>query len=535
MKDKPRIPNPGYQINPKPQIQKSEIFLAVMSAIFLVISFPDFNFEFLAWIGLVPLFFAIEDKKPRQAFLISYLAGVIFFFGAIYWLVHVTLPGMVVVVLYLALYFGLFGLVISLCKFKTRGCGFLFFAPALWVALELARSHLFGGFGWSLLAHSQSYTLPVIQIADMTGAYGVSFIIVMANASVFITVKNFRKNDFAFPYSCISLTVFIVFLCVTYGVFRLNNIFTGEGLKVAVIQGNIPQAKKWDPGFREDILKKYESLTKEAALARVDLVIWPETSVPGYLESERDLLDRVKLLAKEIKTPILAGAPEEDTKHDDVCYNSAVLFANDGRILDRYDKIHLVPFGEYVPFRKVLSFVERFAPSPIGDFTAGELYTVFKFLIEKQSGDKSPAWRLLKKVKFSCLICFEDIFPDLTRQFVKRGAAFLVNITNDAWFGPTSAPYQHAQSSVFRAVENRVNVVRAANTGLSCFIDQKGRIVSAVGSDGKNLFVNGFSAHEITLTPTRTFYTMFGDVFAYACVIFSLVFLFIKKIRGHHG
>jgi len=515
-------------------ISKSKIFLAILSAAYLILAYPNFNLEFLAWAGLVPLFFAIENKSAFQAFLMSYLTGVIFFLGTVYWLIHVTLPGMIIVVLYLALYFGFFGMIISRQRVaKSQGYMTLFFVPALWVALELLRSRLFGGFGWCLLGHSQSYTLPVIQIADMTGAYGVSFLVMTVNTAIFLTVKNFRKNNTFFPY--LMAAVFLVLLCLTYGIFRMNNIFTGERLRVCVIQGNIPQSKKWDAGSREEILAKYTSLTRRSAQEHVDLVIWPETSVPGFLESERSLSDRITSLAQEIKTPMLVGAPGEEIKPKETYYNSAILVSEDGSMMDRYNKIHLVPFGEYVPLKNVLSFVERFARSPIGDFVPGNDYTVFKFIVERRVKDKETSWRLLKKAKFSCLICFEDIFPDLTRQFVKRGAAFLVNITNDAWFGRTSAAYQHAQSSVFRAVENRVNVVRAANTGLSCFIDQKGRITGAVESNGENLFVDGFKIGEITLAATGTFYTRFGDLFAYLCALFALVLIlsknkFIQKI-----
>ncbi|MCX5679677.1 MAG: apolipoprotein N-acyltransferase, partial [Candidatus Omnitrophica bacterium] len=209
--------------------------------------------------------------------------------------------------------------------------------------------------------------------------------------------------------------------------------------------------------------------------------------------------------------------------------NSAVLFSGEGRIVDRYDKIHLVPFGEYVPLKKLFSFVEKFARSPIGDFSPGKEYKVFKFFIERRSASEDATWKLLKKAKFSCLICFEDIFPDLTRQFVRSGAVFLVNITNDAWFGKTSAPYQHMQCSVFRAVENRVNVVRAANTGLSCFIDQKGRVNAVVESGGRSLFMDGFKTYDIILTPTRTFYTAYGDVFTYICILYVLLCLAIYR------
>lgn len=501
--------------------------MPALSAILLILSFPNFNFEFLAWIAFVPLFFAIENKKPLQAFLAAYLAGVIFFFGTVYWLIHVTLPGMIVVVLYLALYFGIFGLA---CNYFLRGVkNYLLLAviPASWVTLELIRSHFMTGFGWNLLGYSQSFTLPIIQIADITGAYGVSFLIVLVNIAIFLTIKEVRKKNYYL--TPLAIAALIVFICLYYGVSRSRNVFTGEKLKVAVVQGNIPQVKKWDPSFRDDILKKYERLTREAAGERPELIIWPETSVPGFLESEPDLLERVTGLAREIRIPILAGTPREDADRKDAYYNSVDLVSEDGKITDRYDKVHLVPFGEYVPLKFLFSFVENFAPSPIGDFSFGKDYKVFGFFIRRSAKDESRTVRIAKKAKFSCLICFEDIFPDLARQFINRGAGFLVNVTNDAWFGRTNAAYQHAQSSVFRAVENRVNVVRAANTGVSCFIDQRGAIADKVESGGRATFVDGYKIHEITLAKTRTPYSLYGDVFAYICVLVVVAFTIILK------
>jgi len=508
---------------------RRNVFFAALSAVLLILSFPGFNFEFLAWVALVPLLFAIENKSPLKSFLNAYIAGVLFFLGTIYWLIHVTLPGMIVVVLYLALSFGLFGFLasyrISIIDYRS-----IFYIPAAWVATELIRSQLFGGFGWVLLAHSQSYNLPAIQIADITGAYGVSFLIVMVNTTVYLTIKEIKNRNYAFTH--VAVTLVVIFLSLGYGTYRVKNIFTGERLRVAVVQGNIPQAEKWDANFRGEILNKYESLTRQAAKDKVDLVIWPETSVPGFLEAEQDLTGRMESLAKSINTPILAGAPAEDLGAKDAYYNSAILLSEKGRIAGRYDKMHLVPFGEYVPFKKMLSFVERFARSPIGDFSKGTKPTVFQFFIERGSKEKNVSWKLLKKVKFSCLICFEDIFPGIARRFVNDGALFLVNITNDAWFGRSSAAYQHAQSSVFRAVENRVNVVRAANTGLSCFIDQKGRIVSEVGSGGRELFIDGFNIHDIVLTKTRTLYSVYGDLFAYICVLFVILSILNPPLRN---
>jgi len=500
------------------------IALAVLSAVLLILSFPGFNMWIFAWIAFIPLFFALENQGPFKAFLISYLTGFLFFLGTIYWLIHVTLPGMIVVVAYLALYFGLFGLLISYSKLSTPYSQLptMLFIPAAWVTFEWIRANALTGFGWNLLGYSQASNLTMIQISDITGAYGVGFVILALNAAIYAYIKNLRNAKKT--YMGLAAVSFLLLAVFAYGSLRLNNVFTGEKLKVAIVQGNIPQDEKWDSRFTDFILSRYAGLTREAAMEKVDMVIWPETSVPGFLENEKELYDTVRDLAAEANAPILVGSPRYDeADNSESYYNSAFLVLSDGTIGGHYDKIHLVPFGEYVPFKNLLSFIHRFAPRPIGDCVAGKDFTVFRFSLKRAARDADYNWKLLKKVNFSCLICFEDVFPDLARKFVKKNADFLVNITNDAWFGKTSAAYQHAQASIFRAVENRTNVLRAANTGLSCFIDQKGRITGRVARNGRDLFVDGFGIQEIVLSRARTFYTKYGDLFAYMCVFLTLL------------
>ena len=507
--------------------------LAVISALLLILSFPGFNMWILAWVAFIPLLFAIEDQGPFKAFIISYLTGFLFFLGTVYWLIHVTLPGMIIVVAYLALYFGFFGLVINSTQYAIRNTQYklLFFAPAIWVALEWVRTHAMTGFGWNLLGYSQSFNLPVIQIADMTGVYGVSFIILLLNTSIYMTVKNIKSGKK--EHLPVIIAAALLLAVYSYGIFRLSNVFTGERLKVAVVQGNIPQDEKWNRDFTDFILSRYEGLTKKAALEKADLVIWPETSVPGFVQNEKELFNFVHDLAVDIKTPLLVGAPRyEDAREDEPYYNSAFLFLKDGTVEGHYDKVHLVPFGEYVPFKNLFSFVHRFAPRPIGDCAAGKDLTVFRFLLQRSAKERDYSWKLSKNVSFSCLICFEDIFPDLARRFAGKNIDFLVNITNDAWFGKTSAAYQHAQASIFRAVENRINVLRSTNTGLSCFIDQKGALTARVTEGGNDLFVNGFKVREIILSRARTIYTVYGDVFAYICIFFAA--LQLARTRRSH-
>ena len=276
-------------------------------------------------------------------------------------------------------------------------------------------------------------------------------------------------------------------------------------MKIAVVQANIPQSLKWMPAEWQDIMNKYLALTREAVLEKPDLIIWPETSFPGFLWESPEMFAELKNFVKGIKIPLLFGAVDRQNEN---YYNAAILFSREGEEIKRYNKIHLVPFGEYIPLRRNFPILADIVP--IGDFTAGDEWTFFPVT----AGDRGQPQNHF----FSVLICFEDTFAYLARQFSQKGTNLLVNITNDAWFLDTSEPFMHLQSSVFRAIENRRSVVRAANTGVSCFIDQKGRIVHPVQNDRhKRTYVAGFSLGTVELNSQRTFYTKFGDIFTYLC------------------
>jgi apolipoprotein N-acyltransferase len=237
------------------------------------------------------------------------------------------------------------------------------------------------------------------------------------------------------------------------------------------------------------------------------LIIWPEAASPGLFGQDDDIFERFYALTKKIKIPILLGAV---TRSKDIFFNSALLIGSDGRIAGRYDKLHLVPFGEYIPLKKFLPFLETVVP--IGDINAGKEYTIFQI--------RNPKSQI--RNKFAVLICFEDLFPELSREFVKRGAGFLVNITNDAWYKSSTAPYQHLQASVLRAVENRVTLARAANTGISGFISPHGKIISLVRDKyRRNIFIDGFDTEYVSPGKGElSFYTRFGDIFIACCLIF---------------
>ena len=488
---------------------KKNIFLSFLSGLFLSLSFSSFNLWLFAWCGFIPLFIALENKSLRQTFLIAYLCGVVFWSLTIYWLIHVTLLGQIILVLYLAIYFGLFGCVIYFSRSGSISYR-LFFLPVNWVLLEYLRSYLFTGFPWALVGLSQYKNLPVIQIADITGAWGVSFLVVLVNAAFYLALrKQSRVKVFL-------ICAIILCLSLIYGFYKLSYkpVFLGreKSLKISVVQGNIPQHLKWNKQAVNFILNNYKELTLAAAAKdKPDLIIWPEASVPGLLGQDDAEFFQVFSLAGQLDTNLLVGAVSY--LNQNYC-NSALLINQQGALAATYSKLHLVPFGEYIPLKNIFPFLETIAP--IGDIQPGREYTIFR----------QPA-------DFGVLICFEDLFPELSREFVKRGAKFLVNITNDAWYKEGSAPFQHFAASVFRSVENRVYLARSANTGISGFIDPAGRILGVVqNNQGKEIFVQGYNSQSIYLSAgKRTIYNRYGDFFIVFCLLFeaSAVVIILKN------
>jgi apolipoprotein N-acyltransferase len=496
------------------------------SAVLLILSFPGFNFEFLAWFVFIPLFFALKNQSRLRAFIIAYFIGVIFWSGTIYWLIHVTLLGTILLILYLALYFGIFGFLVSL----VSGHWSLVTISAIWVLLEYLRSHLLTGFPWALLGYSQYLNLSIIQIADITGAWGVSFLVVMVNVALYSVMSQelavtSRKSGAITKIKILIIPVIVLLVVLGYGFYKLtthnSKLTTGRSIKIAVIQGNIPQEQKWQLDTKSFILKKYLVLSHMAAKDRPNLIIWPEAALPVILEAEPLYYEEVFRFSQETSIPLLMGAV---TLRGNAYYNSAVLVDVDNGLAQRYDKLHLVPFGEYIPLRKVLPFLQTVVP--IGDIAPGKDYTVFSAYLTSGIGHSV-------KSKFSVLICFEDLFSELSRAFVKRGAYFLVNITNDAWYKKTFAAYQHFQASVFRAVENRVFLVRSANTGVSGFISPRGEIVSLVRDQaGKEIFVDGYKTQKIEIYKhPLSFYTRFGDWFVLLCMFIVFYGIIIHYIN----
>ncbi len=495
-------------------MKKRDLLLSLLSGILLILSFPNFDVEVLAWFALVPLFFSIEGKGLYRSFILGFLTGVFSFLGILYWIIVAVhtygnvplVPSafiLLLLVVYLSLYFGAFACLTRFVQIRT-GLRTLLFTPVLWVALEYLRSFLLTGFPWADLGYSQYRNLPFIQMADITGPYGPSFVILLVNAALFGVLHSRSKKTF--PFKEATITVVILLGSLIYGYLRMEatgrHMIQNPPLKIGLVQGNIDQSVKWDESFQKETLQIYERLSFKVAEQKPDLIIWPETATPFFFQDATEYRPLILDIPKKTHAFLLFGTPSYKIQKEKVNhYNSAYLASPSGEWVGKYDKIHLVPFGEYIPMQDLLFFIGSLGEG-IGDFKSGK--EIFNFS--------------LPHGKFGVLICFEIIFPDLSRRFVKKGANFLVTLTNDAWFGRTSAPYQHFSMAAFRAVENRVFVARAANTGITGFIDPRGKILKEGG-----IFTEEAMTETVRLSSRKTFYTLFGDLFAWVCSGFSIL------------
>jgi len=529
-------------MNPKPVLQRKKIFSPsfrkvfgqlALSSLLLTLAFPKVDWWLLAWVGLIPLLIVLDGRRPAAAFGLAYLSGVLFFGGTLYWFIHVTILGAILLVLVLAFYYGIFGWAYT--RFSKRKLFVkLLVIPSVWVGLEYLRAHLFTGFGWASLGYSQYKNFFVNQIADVTGVYGVSFLVVMVNVWLKeiwqahdhkkrFTAKEFLSSEGKF-------VIGILISCVVYSYYRLSVVPLGDSIRVTVVQGNIPQSVKWEPRAWPSIMEKHLFLTRQATherpvegrgpygTLRSDLIIWPETAFPGFRWQDPRRFESLKEFVAEQKIPLLLGLI---TGEGQTYYNSAMLISENGEVIEQYNKLHLVPFGEYIPFRKNFPFLEDIVP--IDDFTAGGEYTVFTLGPPEKFKNRPN--------KFATVICFEDGVSEIARRFVQKGADFLINITNDAWFWDTKAPFMHLQSSVFRAIENRRAVIRSANTGVSCFIDSWGRISNFVQEATKKTFVSGVASGRVRLSREDALYTKLGDIFTYLCFGCILWGIISKKVK----
>lgn len=479
--------------------------LALLSGALLALSLPGSGDQgWAAFAALVPLLAAIDGAGWRQAGVLGFGAGLVFWVATIPWIAATMvrygdlswpLAALVLTGLagYLALYWAAFCALLSRIA-PNGGARFVVGAASLWVALEFLRTYLLTGFPWNLLGYSQYRHLPLIQIAAVTGIYGVSFLVVAVNAALWRLLAADRgwKHAFTGTVAAAGVVAFAI-----ASVWVPPSDARQPTLPLALVQGNVDQRAKWDPAHQDAALTLYRTLTADAARRGAKLVVWPETSLPFVFDGDRRRA-AVQGLARETGVHLLIGALGQAPEGP---RNSAFLVAPDGEVVGRYDKRHLVPFGEYVPLKPLLPFVDVLGGGAIGEFRPGAEATVFS----------TPLGRL------AVVICYEAIFPAEVREFFLAGADVLVNITNDAWFGRSAAPVQHLAMAAFRAVENRAYLVRAANTGISAIVAPDGRIVQA-----SELFTREIVSGTIAPRGAVSVYTRYGDVFAWATVAVTL-------------
>jgi len=506
-----------------PILGKKNWLLSICSGLIAFGAFPPLDISLLAWFSLVPLLYVIGKTDNKGAFWYSYLTGTVFFAGVLYWLTVVSVPGYIILVLLLSVSFAVFGLFAGIVMKYSMN---LLILPFGWVVLEYIRGNLFTGFPWVLLGYSQYRNINLIQVADIAGSYGVSFIVAAFNVALYGWLSGARQK-----ISHMMFALLLIISATSYGIYRVSDPPLGESAKISVVQGNISQTLKWDARAAESITKKYAGLTEQAAEDLPDLIIWPETAYPYLMEKGNTAFSEMEKLSSETGIPLLAGVVYSE---NGTYYNSAALFDGRQGIALLYQKLHLVPFGEYVPFEKYLKPLRKYIDKPIGSFASGKEYILFPVRsVRVSEGPESSLVRRTVFHKLGIMICFEDVFPYIARNFVLEGARILVNITNDAWFGDTAASRQHLQASVFRAVENRVPVVRSANTGISAFVDFTGKIQSQVEVNGRETFIAGYCTDEVKTTPVRSHYTAYGDTFVYFSGLFLILLLASESLALH--
>ncbi|MDR3631883.1 MAG: apolipoprotein N-acyltransferase [Desulfocapsaceae bacterium] len=496
----------------RPFIRQAPLLPALASGLLLCLGMPGTGGLWpLLFIALVPLLTALKAATPGQALRCGLVTGLVHFISLLYWIIivmgrygglgwYISYPTLFLLALILSLFVMAFAVSARILLAGPSPLPALWGLPCIWVGLDWIRSFIFTGFPWMDLGYGLWSVPGLIQLSDLTGHYGITFVLLLTNTLAALILTG-REKTLRLP---VLAPVAVLLLCLSlYSVWRWQSLdqwmATARTMRIGVVQGNILQNEKWVPEDREKTVMSYLGQTRSLfADNKPALVVWPETALPFYPEYHPGLMAPVWYMVEGSNTGLLTGAPwaEAVETRKFRFYNSAMLLKPDGTLGGRYSKTHLVPFGEYVPMKKFLWFIAPIVQT-VGDFTPGTVENPIVF------GD----------ARIGVVLCYESIFPDIAEKWAKVGANVLFNLTNDAWYGKSSAPQQSFAMTVFRAVENRRSVVRAANTGISGFIDPLGRVRKR-----SEIFVPWQAADDVVLNETVPFVVGLGHLFAPLCL-----------------
>ena len=537
---------------------------AICSGFLYAACFPPFNLTWFCWIALTPLIAAIwfsgaESRHPwLRNLLLGYVAGLTFFWIVFSWLTTVTILGWFVLEFYMAIYVAIWALFCGLVRPRpkinragsskweqmlsqartsvtpppspwTRSTNNLRLAlllAAAWTTLEWLRGWIFSGFGWNGLGVALHDNWPLIQIAELTGVAGLSFLIAFVNVIILTTAYRLvveARTRVMRPHFDFTFTMAAIVGVLVFG-FRATQVpSAAKPLRVTAVQSNVPQNQKFDPQFTRRIFDQFRRLSEIALRSNPppELLVWPESSMPGPVLVDQESYKFVMDLAADADADFLLGTIDEDG--GDV-YNAAILLSEGGERVQIYRKVHLVPFGEFVPGRHTVPLLARIVGDQVpGDFKAGKEHTVFTLT----NGD----------VQVAPLICFEDTIGELARQFVvptetSPGANLLVDVTNDGWFQHSAGSHQHLANAIFRCIETRRPMLRAANTGVTCFINQFGRVTQELRDEIGSTFTEGVLSGDIKVPSEHelTFYARHGELFAKACAVITLIAIVLTSL-----
>jgi apolipoprotein N-acyltransferase len=541
---------------------RSGYLLAIGAGLLLTAAFPKIGIAGCAWIAPALMMAAAHGKRGGDAFRVGYVAGLTHFLSSLYWLLLIPVTGYpilgwVALGAYVALYPATWVWLVAKCEVRSEkyeswaGRALWSLAgAAIWVALEMVRGRLFSGFPWNPLGASQYQLVPLIQIASVTGVYGVSFLVVWVSLSLFSAGRMiFRRPTLRMAWQGeIILPLAVVVALFGFWFVRINGQNpSGTTLRITLVQPSIPQTLIWNSGEDDKRFRELLALSEQALTNKPDLLIWPESAVPSL--DETNYIAITNLIRTHHVWLILNAEdavwrPEAKNRDDFDVFNAAFLVNPKGRFAPVYHKQKLVVFGEYIPLVRWLPFIKWFTPIT-GSFASGDRPVPFEMERRPPARHESNAdfpnagseTGAPSRVKTSTLICFEDMFPELAREYVEDDTDFLVNLTNDGWFGDSAEQWQHAACGVFRAVENGVPLVRCCNNGVTCWIDATGRLREIFRDKTGSVYGAGAMTIDLPLSQpgekrVPTFYNQHGDSFGWLCVGITGILL-VVKISGH--